>query len=123
MQIKYDKDYDKIVSDLLWYKNAILTMYEDLEDRKKYFVDEAMPKFIYILPINFDYKENAKSIFNYESEVKRGLISREFNKYTNSDTIAISNNNLSLFKDGIHLDFNGHKKLASKVKEILSYES
>ncbi len=119
LQIKYNKDYNKIISDLIWYKDIVLDMYNDLDDRKKYFLNNTMPKFIYILPINFDYKENAKVIFNKESETKRKLILKEFKKYIDDNTSVISIDNLPLFDDGIHLNFDGHKILALRVKETL----
>ena len=119
LQLKYNKSYDKILKDLLWYKEIIANMYEDLEDRKKYFVNESMPQIIYILPINFDYIENAKIIFDKNCEEKRQKIIQEFPKYVDSDTKIISFNDLTLFDDGIHLNYEGHKKLASEVEEVL----
>ena len=38
LQLKYKKDYKKILKDLSWYKDIICEMFNDLEDRKKYFV-------------------------------------------------------------------------------------
>lgn len=118
LQLKYNKNYDKIISDLSWYKNAICEMFEDLDDRKKYFVNETLPKFVYILPVNFDYMENAKVIFDINCEEKRKLIIEKFSNQV-KDVDVISFNDISLFDDGIHLDFNGHTLMASKVKEIL----
>ena len=118
LQLKYNKDYMDIISDLAWYKEIIYEMFEDLDDRKKYFVNETLPEIIYILPVNFDYIENAKVIFDINCEEKRKLIIQEFSKQVkNVDTISF--NDISLFDDGIHLDFNGHKLMASKVKEKL----
>ena len=79
-----------------------------------------MPKIIYILPINFDYKVNAKEIFNDECEIKR----QEIIKYFKDQKIkAITSNDMNLFEDGIHLNNNGHETMASLVdKELQKYE-
>ncbi len=118
LQIKYNKGYEEIISDLVWYKEIVKEIFEDLDDRRKYFVNETIPNFIYILPVNFDYIKNASIIFDVNSENKRKLIIQEFNKKIN-DVEIIYFNNLTLFEDGIHLDFNGHKLLSLKVKEKL----
>lgn len=119
LQIKYNKNSKKIIDDLLWYKDTIIELYEDLDDRKKYFVEEKMPKIVYILPFNFDYKENASVIFNYEKEEERQKIIKYFsdNKLQN-----IYFNDIDLFDDGIHLNYKGHKRVAEKVIEVLKNE-
>ena len=118
LQLKYEKNYINIISDLAWYKNTVCEMFENIEDRKKYFINEALPKIIYILPVNFDYINNANVIFNINSEEKRKLIIQEFFKYVkNVETISFSD--ITLFEDGVHLDFNGHKLMASEVKNVL----
>ncbi len=119
LQLKYNKTSEKIISDLLWYKEKIEESFNDIEDRKKYF-NNKMPKIIYILPINFDYKVNAKEIFNYECEIKR----QEIIKYFKDARInAITSNNMNLFEDGIHLNNNGHETMAFLVdKELQKYE-
>ena len=118
LQLKYNKNYMDIISDLAWYKNTVCEMFEDIEDRKKYFINETLPKIIYILPVNFDYINNANVIFNINSEEKRKLIIQEFFKYVkNVETISFSD--ITLFEDGVHLDFNGHKLMGSEVKNVL----
>ena len=76
-QIKYNKSSKKIINDLLWYKEQILESYNDLDDRKKFF-NNKMPDIIYILPINFDYKDKASVIFDFNSEMKRQEIIKYF---------------------------------------------
>ena len=79
-----------------------------------------MPRIIYILPINFDYKVNASVIFDPESEKKRQKIIDYFCK-NNMD--IITSDNMELFDDGIHLNFEGHQKLANIVeKELIDNE-
>lgn len=120
LQMKYNKPSKQIIDDLLWYKEQIEQSYQDLEDRKKYFIKEKMPRIIYILPINFDYKVNASVIFDTESEKKRQKIIDYFCK--NNMDIIISDN-MELFDDGIHLNFEGHQKLANIVeKELIDNE-
>lgn len=117
LQMKYNKSSKQIINDLLWYKEQIEKSYEDLEDRKKYFIEEKMPRIIYILPINFDYKVNASVIFNEESEHKRQEIIDYFSK-NNMDIIMPSD--MELFEDGIHMNFEDHKKLANIVEKELT---
>ncbi len=119
LQLKYNKTSEKIISDLLWYKEKIEESFNDLEDRKKYF-NNKMPKIIYILPINFDYKVNAKEIFDNECEIKRQEIIKYFkDKKMN----IIISNEMDLFEDGIHLNNNGHEKMADLVyEELQKYE-
>ncbi len=111
LQIKYNKKSKDIINDLLWYKNKLEESFTDEEDKIKYF-NNKMPKIIYILPINFDYKVNASVIFNEESEEKRQEIIEYFKKQNINTIIA---NNLDLFEDGIHLSYQGHEEMANLV--------
>lgn len=115
LQIKYDKSSKQIIKDLLWYKNQINESYQDLEDRKKYFKNDKMPEIIYILPINFDYKDKANMIFDANSDLKR----KEIIKYFSNKENVIFADNLSLFDDGIHLSYEGHEQMATIVEEVL----
>ena len=117
LQIKYQKMKDKIIEDLLWYKKQIEESYADLEDQKKYFNDKKLPEIIYILPINFDYQDKASVIFDKESEEKRQQIIKEFQKDKKLKTIVA--NDLELFDDGIHLNYQGHEQMASLVERFL----
>ena len=117
LQIKYQKTKDKIIEELLWYKKQIEESYADLEDQKKYFNDKKLPEIIYILPINFDYQDKASVIFDKESEEKRQQIIKEFQKDKKLKTIVA--NDLELFDDGIHLNYQGHEQMASLVERFL----
>ena len=118
LQLKYNKDSNMIINDLLWYKNQIEKMYEDEDDKNKY-LDNKMPKILYILPFNFDYKENASIIFNKEKEEERIKIIKYFNE-NKIDNIYF--NDIDLFDDGIHLNYEGHKRLAEKICEVIKNE-
>lgn len=116
LQIKYHKTKDKIVKDLLWYKNQLEESYNDLEEEKKYF-NKKLPEIIYILPINFDYKNKASVIFNEESERIRQQIIEEFKN--EKQIKIITANDLDLFDDGIHLSYKGHEEMANLVEKFL----
>ena len=103
----------------IFYKiqeKTIEELYNDLEDRKKFFVNGNMPTIKYLLPINFDYKVNANMIFDEKSEKKRQEIIKYF-KDNNIDSISLDN--LELFDDGIHLNNNGHKQIVDKIVQVI----
>lgn len=116
LQIKYQKKSKQIFNDLLEYSKIIEQQFIDIDDQKKYFINNKIPKITYILPINFDYQKNAKEIFDEESEKRRLEV---INQFQNSKLNYIIVDQISLFNDGIHLDFEGHQKLANIVKEYL----
>ena len=118
LQIKYNKDANMIIEDLLWYKKQIEKMYENIDDRTKY-LDNKMPKIIYILPFNFDYQKNASIIFNKEKNNERIKIINYFN---DNKIENIYFNDIDLFEDGIHLNYEGHERLAKKVFEVIKDE-
>ncbi len=119
LQIKYHKTAKQIINDLEWYKQVVKESYMDMEDRVKYFKDGKMPSIIYIMPINFDYENGAKGIFNAESEIIRQEVIEHF--VGNGDKLIIDHN-MMLFEDGIHLNYDGHKKMADMVWEAVSDE-
>lgn len=114
LQSKYDRDSSLIISDLLWYKDVILEQYSDLDDRKKYFVNGNLPKFVYILPANF----SDNYVFNDKSHSVRNDIINYFIKNFSSDDFIVLND-MPLFPDGIHLNYEGHKKVSDMVLEVI----
>lgn len=116
LQVKYDRKASLIASDLLWYKQIIEEEYIDDDNKKKYFVNSKMPKIIYLLPTHFIEKNN-NSVFNHNSEMKRKELIELFEK--NKNVISYVFNDLPLFEDGIHLNYDGHKYLAEEVKKII----
>ena len=94
-------------------------MIKDEDDKKKYFVNGKMPEMLYILPINFDYKVNASVIFDEQKEIERQKIISYFN---NKKIKNIIFNDIDLFDDGIHLNYDGHKKMADRVFGEIKYE-
>ena len=117
LQIKYDRSAENIIKDLLWYKEVIEEQYEYLEDRKKYFKNNKMPRIIYILPPNFDYQERASFVLNQDSEQKRQEVIYYFSSNEEFETLLL--NDADLFEDGIHLNYKDHEKMAELVKEVL----
>ncbi len=117
LQLKYERNSKEIIDDLLWYKDILNEMIEDIDDKNKYFVDGKLPHILYILPSNFDYKENASIIFDEKKEKDRQEIISYF-KNNNIDNIYFDN--IDLFEDGIHLNYEGHKKQAEAVRGVIS---
>lgn len=116
LQVKYDRDASLIAKDLLWYKDIILEEYVDDDNKKKYFVSSKMPKIIYLLPTHFIEKEN-NPVFDYNSGIKRRKLINLFKN--NQNVTSYIFDNLPLFEDGIHLNYDGHKQLAEEVKKII----
>jgi lysophospholipase L1-like esterase len=117
LQSKYDRSSSDVISDLLWYKDVILKQYSDLDDRKKYFVDGNLPKFVYILPANF----SDNYVFNDKSYAVRSDVIDYFMKNFSTDDFIVLND-MSLFPDGIHLNYEGHEEVALKVLEVIGNE-
>lgn len=111
LQIKYNKDSKKIIEDLLWYKETTEKEFEDIDNKTKYF-NNKLPEFIYILPPNF----NAKEVFNEKSEINRQEIINYFKKNNIAHIIL---ENIPLFEDNIHLNYQGHQILADLVERKL----
>lgn len=116
LQIKYQKSSKKIVDDLLWYKEILESEYQDIDNKKKFFVNEQMPRIIYLLPANFDCDCEENPIFDKKSEEKRKEIQTIFKDL---DEEVISIDDVTLFEDGIHFDYNTHELVAKIVKENL----
>lgn len=108
LQVKYKRKSIDIFNDLKSYKEKIEDLYIDLDNRRKYF-KERLPKFIFITPVKFDYKNN--DMFNYNS-FKEYVNLRSMMKKSFGDVIDA--NGLEL-EDGIHLNKEGHKMLAELV--------
>ena len=117
LQAKYNRDSSSIISDLLWYKNTICKQFSDIDDRKKYFVNEKLPKFIYILPANF----TDTFVFNETSHKSRLEIIDYFKKNL-CDNEFIVLNDMPLFPDGIHLNYEGHENVADMVLKVINNE-
>lgn len=118
LQLKYQKSAQTIIEDLLWYQQIIMEEYKEEDNKKKYFVNGKMPKFTYILPINFDYLNHAKEVLDLESEEKRQAILTYFKNHYHSQSLICPS--MPLFDDGIHLNYEGHKKLAELVEDVLN---
>jgi len=117
LQIKYDKSTSKIIDDLLWYTDIIEKEYEEEDNKKKYFKNEKTPEIIYILPTHFKTINRDNPIFNRNSEIKRQQIIESFKD--NKGIKSYIYNDLKLFPDGIHLNYEGHEELAKKMEQVI----
>lgn len=118
LQIKYNKDYKDIIKDLLWYKEALIEDNSNLLYKNKYYNKGELPKIIYIMPVNFKHGLT-QPLFNKNSEEKREKIIKYFNSH-NYDIISL--NCVPLFKDGLHMNYEGHEMMSEEVfKKIINY--
>ena len=120
LQLKYNCSASEIVDSLIWYESDLKKIYEDLDDRKKYFVNEKMPNIIYLLPPSFDYLGGAFGIFDKNSDIERKNIKNIFCKKSKNKFIDLGD--IPLEKDGIHFNYEGHEKVADLVLELLKNE-
>ena len=115
LQTKYNKSEDKTIKDLLWYKETIEEDFKNDETKIKYY-NNKLPNILYILPPNF----NAKEVFDDNAEKKRQSIINYFEK-NNINHIKI--NNMPLFEDNIHLNYEGHEILANLVERKITNDN
>lgn len=115
LQKKYNKSKDDIINDLLWYEDTIKKQFEDIDDRKKYFVNNSMPKIVYILPANF----TDDFVFDKKSHDTRLEVIKYFKDNHNKEKYIILDD-MPLFEDGIHLNYDGHKIVSDKVLEVIN---
>lgn len=115
LQEKYARTGKNILNDLMWYKNCINELFSEDEDKIKYFINESLPKIIYISPVVFDIRK-ASDIFNEKSNREREKLN-ELAKKDLDNWIDIGK--LPLFDDGIHLNFEGHAQIAKIIKEAI----
>ena len=108
---EYNRSSKDIIKDLLKYKSLLEVEFN--EDNNRYF-NSKMPKIIYLLPVNFkSYDPKFESIFK-EKEIERQNIIKYF-KDNNIDNIYF--NDIELFEDCIHMNYEGHQRVADKVYE------
>lgn len=112
----FNRKSEDIINDLLWYREVLESEFE--EDNNRYF-NGKLPEIIYILPVNFEpYDPNYLDVFK-EKEVER----QDIIKYFNDNNIRnIYFNDISLFEDGIHMNYEGHSRVAGRVFEELKNE-
>lgn len=115
LQIKYERNAEQIYQDLMWYKKIVDDIYSIPKYKQRFF--KQMPKFIYVLPGNFDYQNDAKELFDYSCELERKKLFKLFKKSSNN---YIELNNIDLIKnDGVHYSTQGQKMVFNIVKDYL----
>lgn len=118
LQTKYQKNSKKIIDDIIWYKKVLEELFLDEDDKKKYF-NNKMPNIYFILPANFDYIDKASVVFDNESENKRQDIIKYFD---DSSLNHIVFNDLKLFDDGLHYNYEDNEQVAERMYEVLKNE-
>ena len=118
LQTKYQKNSKKIIDDIIWYKKVLEELFLDEDDKKKYF-NNKMPNIYFILPANFDYIDKASVVFDNESENKRQDIIKYFG---DSSLNHIVFNDLKLFDDGLHYNYEDNEQVAERMYEVLKNE-
>ena len=114
--IEYDRTAEQIYDDLMWYKERVKEIYSDQIYKQRYFNE--FPKFIYVLPGNFDYINDAKEFFDISREQERNKLTQLF-KNTNDKFVEL--NNIDLIKgDGMHYSIKGQQQVFDEVKKIFN---
>ena len=116
LSIEYDRTAEQIYDDLMWYKERVKEIYSDQIYKQRYFNE--FPKFIYVLPGNFDYINDAKEFFDISREQERNKLTQLF-KNTNDKFVEL--NNIDLIKgDGMHYSIKGQQQVFDEVKKIFN---
>ena len=112
---EFNRTSKDIINDLLSYKKQLEEVFN--EDNSRYF-NGKLPKIIYLLPVNFKaYDPNLVSYFESKENDRQAII-RYFN---DSGINNIYFNDIELFDDCIHMNYEGHKRVAEEVyKKIIS---
>ncbi len=119
LSFEYNRTSKEIYDDLMWYKERANEIYLDLKFKERFFKE--FPKFIYVLPGNFDYENDAKDFFDKERENERQKLIKLF-KDNYKDTY-IELNNIDLVKgDGMHYSVEGQKQVFDIVKKYFDVE-
>lgn len=116
LQKQYNRKAEDIYNDLMWYKEKVNEIYNDPVYKERFF-NNIMPSFIYVLPGNFDYENDAKELFDFDSFSERNeLISIFTKKYSDKYVIL---NDIELIKgDGVHYSVKGQEMVFDAVKKV-----
>ncbi len=110
---KYNKKVEEIINDLEWYTNIINLYNENCDVRNKYF-NNRTPEIYYIMP--FDIQEPTDKVMNKLIKIKREHIICHFKEKKYNIIIP---ENMTYFKDKIHINYNGHKVMANLVHNYI----
>ena len=118
LQIEYNRDYNQIYNDLMWYKDCVNKIYKTPKYQSRFFNDKKIPKFIYVLPGNFDYLGNGRTIFDKNSYENRLKLIDKFKKDYNDTFIELDD--IDLIQDGVHYSIKGHQQVFDELKKIFN---
>ena len=115
LSIEYNRTAEEIYNDLMWYKQRVKEIYNDPVDKKRYF--NKLPEFIYVIPGDFDYINDAKYFFDIKKEQERIKLIQLFKDNCSDKYVEL--NNIDLIKgDGMHYSIKGQQKVFDEVKKV-----
>ena len=115
LSIEYNRTAEEIYEDLMWYKERVKVIYSDPIYKQRYFNE--FPEFIYVLPGNFDYINDAKEFFDLSREQERKKLVQLF-KDNCSDKYVELNNIELIQSDGMHYSIKGQQQVFDEVKKV-----
>lgn len=116
LQKQYDRTVQDIYNDLMWYKEKVKEIYSNPVYKERFF-NSVLPEFMYVLPGNFDYENDARELFDLDRENQRKKLIELFR--SNSVDKYVELNNIDLIKnDGMHYSVEGQKMVFEMVKNI-----
>lgn len=118
LQTMYSRNHNEIYNDLMWYKALVNNIFEDPIYKVRFFNNCCLPRFIYVLPANFDYQKDAKNLYNENSEKERLLLIEKFKHEYVGDYVILNDIELA-DGDGLHYTIGGQRKVFEIVKEII----
>ena len=115
LSIEYNRTAEEIYDDLMWYKKRTHEIYADPIYKQRYFNN--LPEFIYVLPSNFDYINDAKEFFDFSRENERKKLIEIFKNNMSEKYIEL--NNIELINgDGLHYSIKGQQQVFDEIKKL-----
>lgn len=108
---------EEIYEDLMWYKDKVKSIYDEPKYKVRYFNE--FPEFIYVLPGNFDYINDAKEYFDINCEQNRQKLIQLFKDNCIDKYVVL--NDIELYSgDGMHYTIKGQQQVFEEVKKVFN---
>lgn len=105
-----NKNAEEIYDSLMWYKESVKKLYSERMINNN-------PEFIYVLPGNFDYINDARSFYDISREQERNKLIQLFKNNCTDKYVILDNIDL-IKSDGMHYSIKGQQQIFDIVKVL-----